>query len=206
MNIASYIVAGTLGFGLALGIAAAPRSTFTPASAPFAPAAAGEYNVDKVHSGLFFKIEHAGMGTFLGRFNDLDGKFALDNEKPESGMLDFKVKAESVDTNNADRDKHLKGGDFFNVKQFPEITFKSKSVKKVEGGFDVTGDLTLTGTTKSVTVKITNFKTGTSAMTKKEGAGFEANFTINRNDFGITKFPGMLGDNVTLTIGIEGSK
>ena len=206
MNIASYIVAGALGFGLALGIAAAPRSTPAPAPAPLAPAAAGEYNVDKVHSGLFFKIEHAGMGTFLGRFNDLDGKFALDNEKPESGMLDFKVKAESVDTNNADRDKHLKGGDFFNVKQFPEITFKSKSVKKVEGGFEVTGDLTLTGTTKSVTVKVTNFKTGTSQMTKKEGAGFEANFTINRNDFGITKYPGMLGDNVTLTIGIEGSK
>lgn len=206
LKIAPIIVAGTLGFGLALGIASGPRSE-TPVRAESATAfvaADGEYVVDKVHSGLYFKIEHDGAGTFIGRFNDIDGKFAIDASKPESGMLEFVVKAESVDTNNADRDKHLMSGDFFNAKQFPEITFKSKSIKKAGDVIEVTGDLTLTGTTKSVTAKLMNYKTGTSPRTKKENAGFEATFTINRNEFGITKYPGGLGDNVTIVVGMEG--
>lgn len=207
MKVAPYIVSGMIAFGVAYGLAAGPKSApAAPSPATTTVAAAGEYTVDKVHSGLFFKIEHDGAGTFLGRFNEIDGKFSIDADKPESGMLDFTVKSDSVDTNNADRDKHLKSADFFNTKQFPEITFKSKSIKKVDGGFEIAGDLTLTGTTKSVTTKVTNFKTGASPRTKKENAGFEATFTINRNDFGITKYPGGLGDNVTLVIGIEGTR
>ncbi len=206
LNIAPYIVAGTLGFGLALGIAAGPRGESAPSPASAASIAEGEYSVDNLHSGLYFKIEHDGAGTFIGRFNEIAGKFALDAAKPESGVLEFTVKAESIDTNSADRDKHLKSGDFFNTKQFPEITFKSKSIKKSDTGFEVTGDLALTGTTKSVTVTLTNFKTGTSPRTKKEIAGFEAAFTINRNDFGITKYPGGLGDNVTIVVGMEGAR
>ncbi|MGE3108590.1 MAG: YceI family protein [Phycisphaerales bacterium] len=205
MKIAPYIATGVLAFGVAYGIAAGPRPSPAPAPAATTRQTDGEYVVDKVHSGLYFKIGH-GVGTFLGRFNELSGTFAMDPAKPEPGSMQFTVQTESVDTNNDGRDKHLRSADFFNVKQFAEITFKSKSVTKSANGFDVAGDLTITGTTKPVTVKITNFKTGMNPQNKKESAGFEATLTINRNDFGITKYPGMLGDDVTIVIGIEGAR
>jgi len=200
-----YLLAGSVGFVVALGMAAGPRLENAPAS-PAIVAAEGEYQLDAVHSAIVFKITHDSVGTFLGRFNDLSGKFTLDAEKPDSGSLEFTIKTDSVDTNNADRDKHLRTADFFNTKQFPDSTFKSKSIKKTADGFEVAGDLTLCGETKPVTVKLTSFKTGTSARSKKAIAGFEANFTINRNDFGITKYPGGLGDNVAITVGIEGAR
>lgn len=204
MKIRNYVLAGSLGFAVAVGIAAGPGRGPAPVAAPAPVLAEGQFAVDTVHSATIFKITHNGAGTFLGRFNELSGTFSLDATKPESGSLNFTIKTESVDTANGDRDKHLRGADFFNTKQFPESTFKSKSIKKAGEGFEVTGDLTLCGVTKPVVVKITNFKAGVNAMNKKPVAGFEANFTIKRADFGITKFPGMLGDDVAMTVGVEG--
>ncbi|MBC7772011.1 MAG: YceI family protein [Pyrinomonadaceae bacterium] len=205
MKIRNYVLAGSLGFVLAVGLAAGPRATTTDAPVLSAVLADGEYNVDAVHSALIFKISH-GVGTFFGRFNDITGKFALDAAKPESGTLEFTIKTDSVDTNNDGREKHLKGGDFFNTKQFPESTFKSTSSTKSGDGYEVKGDLTLCGVTKPITVKITNFKTGTDERSKKATAGFEAQFTIKRSDFGITKFGGMLGEDVTIMVGVEGNR
>jgi len=206
LKIRNYVLAGSLGFVLAVGLAAGPRLASNDAPIVKATLADGEYGVDPVHSALVFKISHNGVGTFFGRFNDMTGKFSLDATKPESGTLEFTIKTDSIDTHNDGREKHLKSGDFFNTKQFPESTFKSSSVTKTADGFEVKGDLTLCGTTKPVTVKVTNFKTAMNEKAKKEMAGFEAQFTIKRADFGMTKFSGMLGEEVTVMVGVEGGK
>lgn len=205
MKIRNYVLATSVGFVLAVGLAAGPRFSETATPAAATVLTEGEYGVDPTHSALIFKISH-GVGTFFGRFNDLSGKFAVDAAKPESASLEFTVKTDSVDTNNDGREKHLKTGDFFNTKQFPESTFKSKSSTKTADGFEIKGDLTLCGVTKPVTVKVTSFKTGTDERSKKATAGFEAQFTIKRSEFGITKFGGMLGEDVTIMVGVEGSK
>lgn len=206
MKIRNYVLAGSLGFVLAVGLAAGPRITTSEAPVVTTALAEGEYAVDPVHSALVFKISHNNVGTFFGRFNDISGKFSLDAAKPESGSLEFTIKTDSVDTNNDGRETHLKGDVCFNVKQFPESTFKSKTSKKTADGFEVVGDLTLCGVTKPVTVKITSFKTGNDPRSKKQLAGFEAQFTINRNDFGMTKLGNMLGEEVTIMVGVEGNR
>src|SRR3954447_1909898 len=110
------------------------------------PGIAGEaYTADPVHSTLVFRVKHMNATDFWGRFNTINGSFTLDDANPAGCQFEFKVKADSVDTGNGARDKHLKGPDFFNVVQFPEISFKSQSVKQAGTGYEVTGDLTLHG-------------------------------------------------------------
>lgn len=192
------LAALTVSIGAVLAGAGSERPSMAPADG---------YTVDTVHSAVIFKIEHDGVGTFFGRFNDIEGSFNLDAANPESSTMNFTIKTDKVDTANADRDKHLRSPDFFNTKQFPEATFTAKSVKKKsDGAFDVTGDLTLMGLTKPVMVKVTNVKSGESPRTKKPIAGFEGVFTIKRSEFGITKYPGGLGEDVTIMVGIEGAK
>src|SRR5215469_9739079 len=114
-----------------------------------APARASEYYVlDPAHTAVTFKISHLGLSWTHGRFNSVSGGLVLDGGKA-SFVLD--IKPESVDTGNAKRDEHLRTPDFFNVKQFPKISFKGDSVKAVKDGYEVKGDLTLHGTTKPVT-------------------------------------------------------
>ena len=117
------------------------------------------------------------------------------------------IKADSVDTNNAKRDGHLKSPDFFNTKQYPSIDFTSTSVKPTESGYQVTGDLTLHGETKPVTFelkggKMTEFPKGV------QRTGFTTQFHVKRSDFGVaTKVgPSMLGEDVWVTISFEGTK
>src|SRR5262245_55236495 len=86
---------------------------------------AAGYVVDAMHAGVNFKISHLGLSWIHGRFNDFSGSFTLDPDNPGSGSFNLSIKAESIDTNNSKRDAHLRSPDFFNVKQFPEITFKS---------------------------------------------------------------------------------
>ncbi|HEV3163139.1 MAG TPA: YceI family protein, partial [Isosphaeraceae bacterium] len=92
--------------------------------------AATVYKVDPVHSSLFFHVRHMNVGYYNGRFNELSGNIALDEQNPAQCSFEFTINAGSVDTANAKRDQHLKSPDFFNAKQFPKITFKSKSVSK----------------------------------------------------------------------------
>src|SRR5215469_6141281 len=114
-----------------------------------APARASEYYViDPAHTAVTFKISHLGLSWTHGRFNSVSGGLVLDGDK---ASLVVDIKPESVDTGNAKRDEHLRTPDFLNVKQFPKFTFKSASAKAVKDGYEVTGDLTLHGTTKSIT-------------------------------------------------------
>jgi polyisoprenoid-binding protein YceI len=142
---------------------------------------------------------------FWGRFNSIDGTFALDEANPAKSQFEFQVKADSVDTGIPKRDLHLKSPDFFNVKQYPTIAFKSHSVTMVGDAYDVTGDLTLHGVTKPVKVKIV--LTGKGQDPKRTPiAGIEATFTIKRSDFGMTNMVGPVGDDVWITVGIEGKR
>ncbi len=167
-------------------------------------ARAGEiYQADPVHSSVIFRVKHANTAYFWGRFNDITGAFALDSTDPSQVKLEFQVKAASVDTGNAKRDQHLKSPDFLNAVQFPTITFASKSVEKTRDAYLVTGNMTLHGVTKPITVHLAPTGTGR-GPTGAEIGGIEANVTIRQSDFGITKMAGMIGDIVWINISVEG--
>lgn len=186
------------------------RSTFgsvfalSAALALASEAVAVEYKVDPVHSTVMFRVKHMNASMAYGRFNAVSGTFALDSD-PAKCAFDVTVKTDSIDTASPDRDKHLKNTDFFNAKQFPTIAFKSKSVASAgQGMFEVTGDLTMHGVTKPVTVKMEH--TGSGKGMKGEAlAGVEAVMTIKRSDFGMKGMVGPIGDDVRVIVSLEGA-
>ncbi len=168
--------------------------------------AADNYKIDSEHATVIFHVAHFNLGDAYGRFNDPTGTVVLDKEDASKSSFTFEVKTENIDTDNEKRDTHLRGPDFFNVKQFPVITFKSTAVKAAgENKFEVTGDLNLHGVTKSMTFPIT--KTG-EADTKVAGyrTGWRAEVSLKRSEFGMTYGiqQGAVGDDVHLIISFEG--
>ena len=167
--------------------------------------AADTYDVDKEHASVVFKVRHLGMSDVWGRFNDVSGSFVLDDEDPARSSFDVLIKAESVDTGNGRRDRHLRNADFFDAGQFPEIRFTSKQVRRVEPSvYEVAGDLTLHGVTKPLTLRINKIGAGPTPMGHR--AGGEATFTIKRSDFGMGGMLQAIGDEVTLFVSLEGIK
>jgi len=171
-----------------------------------APArAADEYAVDPVHSSVTFKISHLGLAWIHGRFDDYSGTFKIDPDDAAKCAFGLTIKTETVDTNNAKRDEHLRAGDFFNVKQFPAMTFKSTSVKAIKDGYEVKGDLTLHGITKEVGFTLTG---GKKAEFPKgvQRTGYSTELKIKRSDFGIDQMLDALGDEVHIAISLEATK
>jgi polyisoprenoid-binding protein YceI len=170
-------------------------------------AAGDDYTVDPVHSGVTFQILHANVSYIPGRFNKFSGECTLDTADPAKSSFKMSIEADSVDTNSAKRDGHLKSPDFFNVKQYPKIEFASTSVSPIDGGYKVTGNLTFHGETKPVTFDL---KGGNTAEFPKgvQRTGFSTSLQIKRSDFGVgKKFGGnMLGDDVWVTINFEATK
>src|SRR5580698_6703074 len=111
---------------------------------------ADTYTVDPVHSSISFMISHVGISNIHGRFNAFSGKITIDQTDPTRSSFALSIPIESIDTNNVKRDQHLRAPDYFNAKQFPTMSFQSTNVKAVDGGYEVTGDLTLHGVTKPV--------------------------------------------------------
>jgi polyisoprenoid-binding protein YceI len=168
-------------------------------------AAAEMYAADGAHSSLVYRVKHLDTTYFWGRFNTISGSFALDESNPAESRFEFQVKADSIDTGIPKRDLHLKSPDFFNVAQFPTIAFKSQNVTKSGDAYDVTGELTLHGVTKPVKVKVVS--TGKSKdMRGTPIAGIEATFSIKRSEFGMKNMVGPIGDDVWVTVGIEGQR
>lgn len=166
--------------------------------------AADDYNVDSSHTAVYFKISHLGLSWTHGRFNDVGGAFSIDADPAKSNFA-LTIKTESLDTGNQKRDEHLKSPDFFNAKQFPAITFKSTSVKAAKDGYEVTGDLTMHGVTKSVTFPLVGgrkaeFPAGV------HRTGFTAELVLKRSAYGITKFAEAVGDDVHIAVSFEGTK
>jgi polyisoprenoid-binding protein YceI len=167
---------------------------------------ADDYTIDAVHSGVSFQISHVGLAYIHGRFDDFSGNFTIDTSDPTKSAFSLSIKSESVDTNNSKRDDHLRSPDFFNVKQFPTISFTSTSVKPIDGGYEVTGDLTIHGATKPVTFSL---KGGASAEFPKgvSRTGFSTSqIVVKRSDFGVGKPMPILGDEVYVSISFEGTK
>lgn len=161
------------------------------------------FQVDKVHSSTIFGIKHLGVGYTYGRFNTISGQFMIDPKNPAGGTVEITIKTESIDTGDEGRDKHLRGSDFFNVKVFPDATFKSTSLKSDGEAIEMTGDLTIHGVTKKITVPVEFVGEGADPWGNHR-AGFHTEFTINRSDFGIAYMPEGLGEEVRMIVAIEG--
>jgi polyisoprenoid-binding protein YceI len=172
--------------------------------APAPVGAAEEYSLDGMHSAVTFRISHLGLSWVYGRFNEFTGGFSVD---PDAANCTFtlKINAESVDTANKKRDDHLRSPDFFNVKQYPMISFQSTSVKPIKDGYEVTGDLSLHGVTKPITFEL---KGGRTAEFPKgvQRIGYSTELTLKRSEFGMDKMVEAIGDPVHVAISFEGVK
>lgn len=167
---------------------------------------ADTYKVDPVHSSVVFSIKHAGVTDFHGSFNEINGTVVFDAADPAKSSVELTVPVESVDSRHPKRDAHLKSPDFFNAAEFPAITFKSTKVEAAGADtFKVTGDFTLLGVTKSITVDFKKGKEGKGMEGETRGGG-ETRFTLKRSDYGMTFMPDVLGDEVSLVISVEGVK
>lgn len=162
-------------------------------------AGASAWSVDGGHSSVTFRIKHMGASWFTGSFDSVAGSVSLDAAKPEAASVKITIPVDSVDSNSAQRDGHLKNADFFNAKENPEITFASTAVKAKGDDLEVTGELAMAG--KSKTVTIVAQKVGASEM-KGKRVGYSSEFTIKRTDFGMTYGVegGALSDEVTLRL------
>lgn len=168
--------------------------------------AADTYQIDASHTAALFSVSHLGFANTWGRFNDVSGSVTWDDADAGKNAVSVVIKTASIDTGSAKKDEHLRNADFFSVKEFPEMTFVSKKFEKKDGNvFHVTGDFTLHGVTKSLTIPVTKMGAGKDPY-GKERIGFDAVFTIKRSDYGMNfGLPG-IGDEVRITFASEGVK
>jgi polyisoprenoid-binding protein YceI len=169
-------------------------------------AMAADYAIDKQgqHAFVNFKISHLGYSWLYGTFKDFDGTFSYDAANPEASKVNVTLKTASVDTNHAERDKHLRSADFLNVSKHDTATFESTSVKSTgEGSADVTGNLTLNGVTKPVVIAAKFIGEGQDPWGGYR-AGFEGTTTLKLKDFDISMDLGPASESVELIISIEG--
>jgi polyisoprenoid-binding protein YceI len=182
--------ASTLALGLVVALSSALR-------------AADEYAYDGVHSSVTFKARHLDISWIHGRFNEVSGKFVIDRQDPSKSTFELSVKADSVDTGNVKRDEHLRQPDYFDTKQFPTIDFKSTSVKPIDGGYEVTGDFTMHGKTKPMTLVLKGGKEVEWKGSKR--VGFATEISVKRSDFGFDPAQiGLIGDEALILIDCEG--
>ncbi|NJM10187.1 MAG: polyisoprenoid-binding protein [Bdellovibrionaceae bacterium] len=165
------------------------------------------YKVDPTHASIVFKVSHLGFANVYGMIGGVDGKFTIDEKAPEKSSIEVSAKVETLNTMDKKRDEHLRGPDFFNVKQYPTIILKSTKVKKSGDNYEVTADLTLHGVTKPVTFTFHQMKTGKDPWNKFRTGG-ETVFSVRRTDYNMTYMskPGEIGDDVELRISLEGIK
>ena len=169
-------------------------------------AMAADYAIDKQgqHAFVNFKISHLGYSWLYGTFKDFDGSFSFDAATPQDSKVNVTLNTTSVDTNHAERDKHLRSDDFLNVGEHPPATFASTSVKSTgEGTADITGDLTLNGVTKPVVIAAKFIGEGKDPWGGYR-AGFEGSTLLKLKDFDIQKDLGPASQDVELIISVEG--
>lgn len=171
-----------------------------------AQAMAAEYKIDKEgqHAFVNFKISHLGYSWLYGTFKDFDGAFSFDAAKPEESKVQVELKTASVDSNHAERDKHLRSADFLNVAKHPTATFASTGVKSTgDGTADISGNLTLNGVTKPVVIAAKFIGEGQDPWGGYR-AGFEGSTKLKLKDFDIQKDLGPASSEVELIISVEG--
>ncbi|GAA3531446.1 YceI family protein [Zobellella aerophila] len=167
------------------------------------PVMAADYKVDDAHSNIAFKVSHMGFSTMLGRFNQFEGSYFFDGDNPAAAKVDLTIQAESVDTNHEPRDKHLRSPDFFDVRQYPTLNFTSTGYEGTKESGKLTGDLTLHGVTKPVTLDVAFVGEGDDPWGGFRN-GFNAVGKIKRSEFGMEYgLPG-IGDDIELNVFVEG--
>jgi polyisoprenoid-binding protein YceI len=142
------------------------------------------WNIDVAHSSVGFTVRHLMVSKVHGQFTKWNGTFAFDEANPANSHVEVQIEVASVDTRDPQRDGHLRTGDFFDAEKFPHLTFKSTSVTGEKNAFKVTGDLTLRGVTKQVVLDV-EYSGRVKHPQMGERAGFSANTSINRKDFGV---------------------
>ncbi|MCI3922264.1 YceI family protein [Paenibacillus sp. TRM 82003] len=174
--------------------------------------ALNKWAVDPTHSSVDFSIKHMMISKVKGSFTSFDASIEADPADLTTANISFSVDLGSVNTNNADRDNHLKSGDFFGIEENPKMTFVAKSVTKTDDGeYDVTGDLSLHGVTRSETFKVVFEGEGKDPWGNQK-AGFSATGSIKRSDYGLTwnaalETGGFLvGDDVKVSIELQAVK
>lgn len=194
----------TLAPALLLAGLAASAWTTVENPAPAAPQALATYKVDPGHSFVMFRVTHLGIGAAYGQFRTIAGDVVYDAETPGNSSIALTIDAASIDTNSEGRDKHLRGADFFSVKEFPEITFKSSKIAagKEKGSYVITGMLKMHGVEKEVTAQGKLIGAGKNAR-GKTSVGLEAEFKVNRIDFGVDYMPDGLGKEVSIVVAVE---
>ncbi|RYY73671.1 MAG: YceI family protein [Gammaproteobacteria bacterium] len=172
------------------------------------PSFADNYTIDTKggHASINFSIKHLGYSVLTGRFDTFEGDFSYDPAKPEASTVNVTIDTTSVNSNHAERDKHLRSPDFLNVQKFPKATFVSKKIvvdDKKE--FDIVGDLTLNGVTKSVTIEVEKIGEGKDPWGGYR-LGFEGETEIKLKDFNIKMDLGPASQVVKLELNVEGIK
>jgi len=174
--------------------------------------AADRFVIDKSHSEATFQIRHL-VTRVSGRFDDFNGTISVDEAAPAASSVEFTIKSMSIDTGNESRDKDLRSANFFEVDKYPEISFKSTSIKASsrKDVYDVTGTFTMHGVTKTITLPV-EFLGFIKDPRGNQRAGFAAHVTLNRKDYGIIWNRALdaggtlLGDDVVVNVNIEAAK
>lgn len=168
-------------------------------------ASAAEYKIDKEgqHAFVQFRIQHLGYSWLYGTFKDFDGGFTFDDANPAADKVNVTINTGSLDTNHAERDKHLRSADFLNTSKYPQATFTSTEVKKEGERYKVTGNLTLNGVTKPITLDARLMGEGKDPWGGYR-AGFEASGEVVLKEFNISKDLGPASQKAELIISVEG--
>ncbi|GAA4876499.1 YceI family protein [Saccharopolyspora cebuensis] len=172
----------------------------------------GQYALDPTHTRIGFVTRHAMVTKVRGAFNDFEGTATVDGANPSASSVALRIKVDSIDTRNADRDGHLRTNDFLDAAEYPEITFTSTAIEQTgDNSYDVTGDLTIKGVTRSVTVPF-SYEGQAQDPFGNVRIGLEGSVVINRKDFGLTwnaalETGGVLvGEKVTLELEVSAVK
>jgi len=164
------------------------------------------YSIDPMHSSAQFKVRHMMIANVRGEFDSVSGTVEFDPAKPDAARIDATIDANSLHTGDPKRDAHLKGADFFDAEKHPSITFRSKRITSAGGkNYKATGDLSLRGVTKEVTLDVENVSDEVTDMWKLQRRGLAATVRVSRKDFGIAFDPdgAMVSDAVDITLDVE---
>ena len=190
-----------LASGLLALLVATPVLAQTPPTRDPAQIQTGTYAVDPGHTQVGWRVSHMGFSNYAGGFSDVSGTLELQPKNPAAAKLSVKIPVASVATTSAKLTDELKGDQWLDAAKFPDMTFVSTKV--VPAGKDhakVTGDLTLHGVTKPVTLDVTLIGAGVNPLSKKYTVGFEATGTLKRSEFGVKTYVPLIGDELHLTI------
>ena len=167
--------------------------------------------IDPTHSEVHFKVKHLVISTVTGTFKSFEGSLETENENFDDAEIAFSIDVNSINTNQPQRDEHLKSADFFNAEQFPKVTFKSTSFKRDGDDYELTGDLTIKDVTRSIKLNAEYGGTATDGYDNVK-AGFEVTGKINRKEYGLTWSAVteagaiVVGDDIKLNLNIQLAK